>query len=332
MSSHSKTIYRQLTSPDSISKCLISRLLKVFDLNNGFYQQKAFLTTGNQPPPGPEEPTKKNDRFISRERRQKLINETKTKTNAARAAVKKAINNLPIAKNKAFRENLYTLPNMLTFSRLLSAPLIGYLVLKNQHFWAVSLFSYASFTDLIDGYIARKYNLQSVAGSVLDPMADKILMISLTGCLAWTGGLPLWLAVIIFGRDFLLGLSAIYYRYISLPPPRTFQRYWDFTIPSAEVHPTTISKYNTALQMALIAVSVIKPLALQAMAPDTQIIALNAISALEYTVATTTILSGLSYVTSKTAVKILTPEEIERKRIEQEERDNKAKENENSRD
>ena len=61
-----------------------------------------------------------------------------------------------------------------------------------------------------------------------------------------------WLAVLIIGRDVGLGFAAIYYRYISLPPPKTFARYWDFSLPSAEVHPTTISKYNTALQLALI--------------------------------------------------------------------------------
>lgn len=60
------------------------------------------------------------------------------------------------------------------------------------------------------------------------------------------------LAVLILGRDILLSLAAIYYRYISLPPPKTLARYWDFSLPSAEVHPTGISKVNTALQLGLI--------------------------------------------------------------------------------
>lgn len=60
------------------------------------------------------------------------------------------------------------------------------------------------------------------------------------------------LAVLILGRDVLLSLAAIYYRYISLPPPITLARYWDFSLPSAEVHPTVISKANTALQLGLI--------------------------------------------------------------------------------
>ncbi|KAG9121507.1 hypothetical protein FRC07_002495, partial [Ceratobasidium sp. 392] len=106
------------------------------------------------------------------------------------------------------------------------------------------------------------------------------------------------LAVIIIGRDILLSISAFYYRYISLPPPKTFARYWDFSIPSAEVRPTDISKLNTVLQLALMGTTTVAPilpldLSLQ-------------LSALQLTVAITTVWSGLSYVFSKNAVKILT--------------------------
>ena len=68
-----------------------------------------------------------------------------------------------------------------------------------------------------------------------------------------------WLAAIILGRDVGLGIAAIYYRWISLPPPKTFVRYWDFSLPSAEVHPTTISKYNTFLQLALMGLTTMAP-------------------------------------------------------------------------
>lgn len=69
-----------------------------------------------------------------------------------------------------------------------------------------------------------------------------------------------WLAVLILGRDVGLAISAIYFRWISLPPPKTFMRYWDFSLPSAEVHPTTISKYNTFLQLALMGLTTMAPL------------------------------------------------------------------------
>ncbi|MCJ1368015.1 hypothetical protein MMC16_007153 [Acarospora aff. strigata] len=194
-------------------------------------------------------------------------------------------------------ENIYTVPNILTFSRLVAAPVIGYLVLHDQHAWAVGLFAYASITDLVDGYIARRWKLQTVVGTVIDPMADKTLMTILTVCLAVKGALPVWLAFIILGRDVGLGIAAIYYRYISLPPPKTFSRYWDFSLPSAEVRPTTISKLNTALQLALIGGTTAMPL----LSVDVQ----GAMTAMQYLVATTTIWSGASYIYTKDAVKIL---------------------------
>lgn len=138
---------------------------------------------------------------------------------------------------------------------------------------------------MLDGWIARKWNLGTVVGTIIDPLADKSLMTVLTVTLAMQGSLPgmspllpsifahtglvslltpqplpeVWLAVIILGRDVGLGISAIYYRWISLPPPKTFSRYWDFSLPSAEVRPTTISKYNTALQLGLMGLTTLAP-------------------------------------------------------------------------
>lgn len=170
-------------------------------------------------------------------------------------------------------------------TRLVAAPVIGYLVLHDSHVWAAGLFAYAGITDFVDGWIARKWNRKTVVGTVIDPMADKMLMTILTVCLAVKGALPgmfssakhnwgagvegctdksyltiVWLAVIILGRDVGLAIAAIYYRWISLPPPKTFSRYWDFSLPSAEVHPTTISKYNTVLQVGLIGLTTAAPI------------------------------------------------------------------------
>lgn len=144
----------------------------------------------------------------------------------------------------ALRETVFNVPNVLTFSRLFATPVIGYLILHDYHVAALSLFSYAAATDLIDGWIARKWNLQTVVGSVIDPMADKTLMTVLTVSLAVHGTMPVWLAVIILGRDVGLAISALWWRWISLPPPKTMARYWDFGLPSAEVKPTNISKVS----------------------------------------------------------------------------------------
>ncbi|KAI1443402.1 CDP-alcohol phosphatidyltransferase-domain-containing protein [Annulohypoxylon stygium] len=87
-------------------------------------------------------------------------------------------------------ENIYTVPNILTFSRLIAAPFVGYAILHDAHAWALGLFAYAGVSDLLDGWIARRWKLQTVVGSVVDPMADKILMTILTVCLAYKGALP----------------------------------------------------------------------------------------------------------------------------------------------
>ncbi|KAK0760777.1 hypothetical protein N5P37_005713 [Trichoderma harzianum] len=197
----------------------------------------------------------------------------------------------------AIHEDIYTIPNFLTVTRIVASPVIGYLILQDAHTWAVGLLAYAGISDLVDGWIARRWNRRTVVGTIIDPMADKILMTVLTVCLAIKGALPIWVASIILGRDVGLAISAIYYRWISLPPPKTFSRYWDFSLPSAEIRPTTISKYNTFLQLALVGLTTAAPLISVDLAPTLTI--------LQYVVATTTIWSGASYVFSKDAVKIL---------------------------
>lgn len=217
-------------------------------------------------------------------------------------------------------ENIYTIPNILTFSRLIATPAIGYLIIHNQHLYAFSLFVYAGFSDLLDGWIARRWNLQTVVGSVVDPAADKALMTTLVTCLAVNGSLSLPLATLILGRDISLAIAALYYRYASLPAPKTMARYWDFSLPSAEVHPTTVSKLNTFLQLVLIGMTMCvsllhDPSAMHSAAgtylasiqeslggPDGVSTMVTGMSAV---VAGTTLWSGLSYAFMKDAVKIL---------------------------
>lgn len=196
------------------------------------------------------------------------------------------------------RENIYTLPNLLTASRLVAAPFIGYAILHNHHALALSLFAYAGLTDALDGWIARRYHLGTVLGTIIDPLADKTLMTILTVTLAAQGSLPLWLAALILGRDAALGVAAVYYRWISLPPPKTWGRYWDFSLPSAEVHPTTISKYNTFLQLGLMGATMVAPVV-----PAVEMAGVLEVG--QWVVAGTTVWSGASYVYSKDAVKIL---------------------------
>ncbi|GAA6019565.1 hypothetical protein JCM11491_001339 [Sporobolomyces phaffii] len=195
------------------------------------------------------------------------------------------------------RENIYTIPNALTLARILACPVIGYYVVKGELGIATSLLFVAGVSDLVDGYLARKYNMGTVLGSIMDPAADKLLMTTMVVSLTLNGMLPMPLAVLILGRDVLLTLSAFYFRYASLPPPKTFKRYWDFSIPSASVHPTTISKYNTFLQLVLVGTTTVGPL----LPFDIS----TPLTAMQWIVAGTTIWSGLSYVGSGSAIKYL---------------------------
>ena len=113
-----------------------------------------------------------------------------------------------------------------------------------------------------------------------------------------------------------LGIAAIYYRYASLPPPKTFVRYWDFSIPSAEVHPTDISKWNTFLQLGLIGSTLVLPLLTDAVLPGSigSSDVHTTVHGLQFLVAGTTLWSGASYLWTKDAVRILgTDEDLKRK-------------------
>ncbi|KAF5379305.1 hypothetical protein D9757_007668 [Collybiopsis confluens] len=206
----------------------------------------------------------------------------------------------------ALRDNIYTLPNLLTTTRILACPVIGWSILEGQFELATSLLVYAGLTDLADGWIARRFKMSSVLGTILDPAADKALMTTLTVTLCMKGMLPAPLAVLILGRDVLLSLSAFYIRYTSLPPPKTFARYWDFGISSAEVRPTEISKVNTGLQLLLMGTTTISPLL-----PWSLDIPLTG---LQWIVAVTTIWSGLSYVFSKNGYRIVAAQRDQDKR------------------
>lgn len=203
------------------------------------------------------------------------------------------------------KENIYTLPNFLTTTRILTAPLIPYFLITSQPQLAFAVFAYSSLTDLLDGYLARRFNLHTVLGSILDPFADKLLMTTSTISLWYVAVFPSWLTIIILGRDAALALSALYFRWISLAPEYRGMRsgYWDFSLPSAEVRPTEISKINTLLQFLLVACGMALPVV-----PEALVAAGNLQGVFEgwmLLVAGTTVWSGASYLFTRDAIVFL---------------------------
>ncbi|KAJ1931598.1 hypothetical protein EC988_009736 [Linderina pennispora] len=145
--------------------------------------------------------------------------------------------------------------------------------------------------------------MMSFVGSIIDPAADKVLMTTLTVALAYGGLLPTALAAVIIGRDLALSLAAFFIRWTTLPAPKTLKRYFDLSIPSVEVRPTQISKWNTALQLSLMVATLTSPV-FGIPVDHTGLVALQWITG------TTTVLSGIGYLTSKDAVHRLTKAEV----------------------
>lgn len=109
------------------------------------------------------------------------------------------------------------LPNILTIMRLFLVPIFAFLYfsdMANAHFYALAIFILAGITDLLDGYIARKYDLISVVGTVLDPLADKLMLLTALLCLTVDGIMPLWAMAIVLVKELLMitGGLVVYFR------------------------------------------------------------------------------------------------------------------------
>lgn len=104
------------------------------------------------------------------------------------------------------------LPNKLTIGRMIMVPFFVYFLLATTetgdgvgYKWvALALFIIASFTDLLDGKIARKYNLVTNFGKFMDPLADKLLVCSALIGLTWHGIVPAWMTIVIISREFII--------------------------------------------------------------------------------------------------------------------------------
>lgn len=181
-------------------------------------------------------------------------------------------------------------------------PYIVYLIATHDYPAALAWFCGAAATDVLDGWVARNFKGQSsLLGTALDPFADKFLMGSMTVALTMAGAIPLPLAAIILSRDILLIAFSFRIRYqtlLPLHPKITLRTFFDLEQPTVQVRPTLISKVNTVFQVGVV---------FSAMASLTYPDMLNAglVEALWYATFITTAASGLSYILSPDAVKIL---------------------------
>ena len=102
------------------------------------------------------------------------------------------------------RINIKNLPNYLTIIRLILVPIIFLLILTENYLIAFVFFLIANFTDILDGSIARKYNLITDWGKLMDPLADKITQISTISALILKGIIPFWILVVLTTKELIM--------------------------------------------------------------------------------------------------------------------------------
>lgn len=105
---------------------------------------------------------------------------------------------------------MLNLPNLFTLARLVLAPFIAFDILHNHDGRAIVLLFAAGFTDVIDGYLARRFEESTRVGAYFDPIADKILLSVIYICLGAAGAIPWWMVALVFGRDVVILAMAAY--------------------------------------------------------------------------------------------------------------------------
>ena len=136
-----------------------------------------------------------------------------------------------------------TLPNLITIGRLLIVPLVVVMIGQGQWATAFLLFVAAGASDAVDGFIARRFDMRSEFGAYIDAVADKALLVSIYFSLAVVGVLPGWLAIVVVSRDIMI-IGAIIISWLMGRP--------------VAIQPLTISKLNTAVQIAFAALFLFK--------------------------------------------------------------------------
>lgn len=165
------------------------------------------------------------------------------------------------------------IPNLISILRILLSIPVVWMLLEQRFDIALILFAIAGVSDGLDGFLAKHYGWQSQLGGLLDPLADKVLLVSSYVSLALLGLIPVWLMLLVILRDLVIVTGALVY---------------NFRIRELEAEPSLLSKFNTLAQILLVLAVVM----------DRGLIALPLalVQGLIWLVFFTTILSGVNYV------------------------------------
>jgi CDP-diacylglycerol--glycerol-3-phosphate 3-phosphatidyltransferase len=114
-----------------------------------------------------------------------------------------------LPKVRGLKEDAINLPNILTMFRIVMIPVVMLMLQEGtpvMNFWAGWVYTFATITDALDGYLARKRGLVSVLGKFLDPLADKLLVMATLVLMVGMGRVPAWIVVIILARELSISM------------------------------------------------------------------------------------------------------------------------------
>jgi cardiolipin synthase len=171
---------------------------------------------------------------------------------------------------------LLTLPNLITFGRLCAVPLAVWLIITRRPGLAFAMFLAAGVSDAIDGWLARRQGGGNAVGALLDPVADKALLVTMYIVLAAVDEMPDWLAILVVFRDLVIVGGVLVLGFLGR---------------KTTIRPLFVSKVNTALQISLVALTLFLA-GFGVRGP----IAATGLAVLTWAVGTTTLASGAAYV------------------------------------
>jgi cardiolipin synthase len=130
------------------------------------------------------------------------------------------------------------IPNIITLGRILLVPFIVWAIASNQMEIAFAIFIVAGVSDAVDGFLAKRFNMTSELGALLDPVADKALLVSIYVALGIWGAVPRWIVILVVSRDIMIVAAVIVSWLFGKPIP---------------MKPLMVSKLNTVAQVSLAA-------------------------------------------------------------------------------
>jgi cardiolipin synthase len=131
-----------------------------------------------------------------------------------------------------------SIPNIITLGRILLVPVIVWAIASKQWEAAFALFVIAGVSDAVDGFLAKRFDMASELGALLDPLADKALLVSIYVALGFWGEVPGWIVILVVSRDIMIVAAVIVSWLFGKPIP---------------MKPLMVSKLNTVAQVAFAA-------------------------------------------------------------------------------